>query len=96
MASTTKLDTAASDALREAAQPLVGGERDHDGLMAFIGDALAHTVLPGLVVAYLRGWNLFAGAILAGLATALGIGVRTLGMKLKRWKEDGEPVDQHA
>jgi hypothetical protein len=23
-------------------------------------------------------------------ATALGIGVRTLGMKLKRWREDGE------
>jgi manganese/iron transport system permease protein len=42
--------------------------------MAFIGDALAHTVLPGLVVAYLRGWNLFGGAILAGLLTALGIG----------------------
>ena len=26
-------------------------------------------------------------------ATALGIGVRTLGMKLKRWKEDGELVE---
>jgi DNA-binding NtrC family response regulator len=25
-------------------------------------------------------------------ATALGIGVRTLGMKLKRWKEEGEPI----
>ncbi|MGD9893774.1 MAG: metal ABC transporter permease [Dehalococcoidia bacterium] len=42
--------------------------------MAFIGDALAHTALPGLVVAYLNGWNLFGGAIVAGLATALGIG----------------------
>ena len=42
--------------------------------MAFIGDALAHTALPGLVVAYLRGWNLFAGAVVAGLVTALGIG----------------------
>ena len=42
--------------------------------MAFIGDALAHTTLPGLVVAYLNGWNLYAGAILAGLVTALGIG----------------------
>lgn len=42
--------------------------------MAFIGDALAHTALPGLVVAYLRGWNLFGGAIVAGLLTALGIG----------------------
>ena len=42
--------------------------------MAFIGDALAHTVLPGLVVAYLRGWNLLAGAVIAGVLTALGIG----------------------
>ena len=42
--------------------------------MAFIGDALAHTALPGLVVAYLRGWNLFGGALVAGLLTALGIG----------------------
>jgi ABC-type Mn2+/Zn2+ transport system permease subunit len=42
--------------------------------MAFIGDALAHTVLPGLVVAYLNRFNLFAGAVIAGVLTALGIG----------------------
>jgi len=42
--------------------------------MAFIGDALSHTVLPGLVVAYLNQWNLFAGALLAGVLTAVGIG----------------------
>ena len=42
--------------------------------MAFIGDALAHTTLPGLVVAYLQGWSLFGGAVVAGIATALGIG----------------------
>jgi manganese/iron transport system permease protein len=42
--------------------------------MAFIGDALSHTVLPGLVIAYLNQWNLVAGAIVAGIATALGIG----------------------
>jgi manganese/iron transport system permease protein len=42
--------------------------------MAFIGDALAHTVLPGLVVAYLNSWNLFGGALVAGVLTALGIG----------------------
>ena len=42
--------------------------------MAFIGDALAHTTLPGLVVAYLQGWNLFGGAVVAGVTTALGIG----------------------
>jgi ABC-type Mn2+/Zn2+ transport system permease subunit len=42
--------------------------------MAFIGDALSHTVLPGLVVAYLNQWNLFGGAIIASVLTALGIG----------------------
>jgi manganese/iron transport system permease protein len=42
--------------------------------MAFLGDALAHTVLPGLVSAYLLGLNLLGGAAVAGVATALGIG----------------------
>lgn len=42
--------------------------------MAFIGDAIAHTALPGIVIAYLRGLNLFVGALVAGLLTALGIG----------------------
>ncbi len=42
--------------------------------MAFIGDALAHTVLPGLVMAYLNRWNLFGGAIAAGIVTAISIG----------------------
>jgi len=42
--------------------------------MAFAGDALAHTTLPGLVVAYLNGWSLFGGALAAGLVAALGIG----------------------
>lgn len=41
---------------------------------AFIGDALAHTVLPGLVIAYLNQWSLVGGATVAGLATALLIG----------------------
>lgn len=42
--------------------------------MAFIGDALAHTVLPGLVAAYLLGLNLLGGAVAAGVLTSLGIG----------------------
>jgi ABC-type Mn2+/Zn2+ transport system permease subunit len=42
--------------------------------MAFIGDALAHTILPGIVVAYLNQWNLAIGAMVAGVLTALGIG----------------------
>ena len=29
-------------------------------------------------------------------ATSLGIGVRTLGMKLKKWREEGELVDAIA
>jgi ABC-type Mn2+/Zn2+ transport system permease subunit len=42
--------------------------------LAFIGDALAHAPLPGLIVAYLNGWSLFGGAVRAGALTALGIG----------------------
>jgi ABC-type Mn2+/Zn2+ transport system permease subunit len=42
--------------------------------MAFIGDALSHTVLPGLIVASLLGVSLFGGALAAGLLTAVGIG----------------------
>ncbi|QQL45451.1 metal ABC transporter permease [Sulfuriroseicoccus oceanibius] len=42
--------------------------------MAMVGDAISHTVLPGLVVAFLiagtrGGWVMFAGAIVAGLIT---------------------------
>jgi ABC-type Mn2+/Zn2+ transport system permease subunit len=42
--------------------------------MAFFGDALAHIILPGVVVAYLLGWPLVVGALAAGVLAALGIG----------------------
>ncbi|HMO15340.1 MAG TPA: metal ABC transporter permease [Pirellulaceae bacterium] len=42
--------------------------------MAFMGDAVAHTTLPGLVIAYLNRWNLFFGALIAAIVTAIGIG----------------------
>lgn len=42
--------------------------------MAFFGDALAHTILPGVVAAYLLGWPLAIGALIMGVLTALGIG----------------------
>lgn len=42
--------------------------------MAFIGDALAHSILPGLVIASLYRLQLSVGALLAGMFTALGIG----------------------
>jgi ABC-type Mn2+/Zn2+ transport system permease subunit len=42
--------------------------------MAFLGDALAHTILPGVVIAFLIGWPLAVGALVMGVLTALGIG----------------------
>jgi ABC-type Mn2+/Zn2+ transport system permease subunit len=42
--------------------------------MAFFGDALAHIVLPGVVVAFLIGWPLGVGALIAGVLAALLIG----------------------
>jgi manganese/iron transport system permease protein len=51
--------------------------------MAFFGDALAHAILPGVAVAYLMaGYNplwLSAGALGAGVLTALGIGAISRG-----------------
>jgi manganese/iron transport system permease protein len=42
--------------------------------MAFFGDALAHTILPGVVLAYLVGWPLAVGALIVGILSAIGIG----------------------
>lgn len=42
--------------------------------MSFMGDAVAHTALPGLVVAYLKGWSLLGGALVAAVLTAFTIG----------------------
>jgi ABC-type Mn2+/Zn2+ transport system permease subunit len=42
--------------------------------MAFFGDALAHAILPGVVLAYLLGWPLIIGALVFGIVVALGIG----------------------
>jgi ABC-type Mn2+/Zn2+ transport system permease subunit len=42
--------------------------------MAFFGDALAHIILPGVVIAFLLGWPLAVGALIVGIGAALGIG----------------------
>jgi len=42
--------------------------------MAVVGHALTHSALPGLVIAYLLGGSLFAGALIATVLTALCIG----------------------
>jgi ABC-type Mn2+/Zn2+ transport system permease subunit len=41
--------------------------------MAFLGDALAHAILPGVAIAYLVGANLLVGALVAGMVVAVGI-----------------------
>lgn len=45
--------------------------------MAFFGDALAHTILPGVVISFLLGWPLAVGALIVGVLTAVGIGFLT-------------------
>lgn len=42
--------------------------------MAFLGDALAHAILPGVAVSYLVGGNLLVGALVAAIVVALLIG----------------------
>jgi ABC-type Mn2+/Zn2+ transport system permease subunit len=54
--------------------------------LAFLGDALAHAVLPGVAVAYLLGGvngPLFLGGLVAGVATALGIGALSRSGKIR-------------
>ncbi|MFW5695363.1 MAG: metal ABC transporter permease [Alkalispirochaeta sp.] len=43
--------------------------------MAFVGDALAHAILPGIVVAYALGISLFVGALGAAILAVAGIGL---------------------
>ena len=53
--------------------------------MAFLGDALAHAILPGVAVAYLLGINLIWGALAAAILVAILINYFT---KTERVKED--------
>ncbi|MBI2162863.1 MAG: metal ABC transporter permease [candidate division NC10 bacterium] len=43
--------------------------------LAFVGDALAHAAFPGVVIAYLLKGNIYLGATVFAVATALGIGL---------------------
>ncbi len=43
--------------------------------MAFLGDALAHAILPGVAIAYLLHGNLVVGALVAAVVIALSIGL---------------------
>lgn len=56
--------------------------------MAFLGDALAHSVLPGVAVVYMSGsagaqGSLLLGGLAASVAAAIGIGFLTRGRRLR-------------
>lgn len=53
--------------------------------MSFFGDAIAHTILPGVAVAFIWNSNLFLGGLAAGLISAVVIGWLT---NESRMKED--------
>jgi manganese/iron transport system permease protein len=51
--------------------------------MAFFGDALAHIMLPGVVIAFLIGWPLAVGGLAAGVIAALLIGAISQGTSVR-------------
>ncbi|GLY07811.1 MULTISPECIES: anchored repeat-type ABC transporter permease subunit [Actinoplanes] len=51
--------------------------------MAFIGDAVAHAVFPGLAVAFLLSGSLVVGGTIAGVVTALLVAVFSQNRRLK-------------
>ena len=56
--------------------------------MAFLGDALAHAILPGVAVGYMIGGGarapLFWGALIAAILASFGIGAVSKGTKVKQ------------
>ncbi|MEI6385283.1 MAG: metal ABC transporter permease [Spirochaetota bacterium] len=42
--------------------------------MAFLGDAMAHAILPGVAIAWVVGGNILVGGLIAAVLVALGIG----------------------
>lgn len=53
--------------------------------MSFLGDALAHSVLPGVAVAFLNGGNTLFGGLISGILSALIIALLT---RKRRLQED--------
>ncbi|MSR43992.1 MAG: metal ABC transporter permease [Phycisphaerales bacterium] len=52
--------------------------------MAFAGEAMSHTTLPGLVIAQSQGWSLALGALASNLITAIGISILSSGASRRR------------
>ena len=51
--------------------------------MVFIGDAVAHSVFPGLAVAFVLGGNLMEGGLAAGVATAILVAIFSQNQRLR-------------
>lgn len=51
--------------------------------LALLGDAISHSVLPGLVIAYLVGANIFVGAFIAGVISTIFINIIRANSNLK-------------
>lgn len=54
--------------------------------LALLGDAISHSVLPGLAIAFLLGGNIFIGAFIAGVISTLAI----------TWIETRSPIKEDA
>jgi ABC-type Mn2+/Zn2+ transport system permease subunit len=51
--------------------------------LAFMGDALAHAIFPGVVIAFLLGGSYLIGALIAAIVVSLGIGAVSQNARLK-------------
>lgn len=51
--------------------------------MVFIGDAVAHSVFPGLAVAFVLGGNLMVGGLTAGVVTAILVAIFSQNQRLR-------------
>ena len=51
--------------------------------LSFIGDALSHAIFPGIVIAFLLGQSIFAGAAIFGLLTSTAIAVVATSSRVK-------------
>jgi iron/zinc/copper transport system permease protein len=51
--------------------------------MSLMGDAISHAVLPGVAISYMLGINIFYGAVVTGLLTALAIGYISQNSRIK-------------
>src|SRR5699024_4514293 len=52
-------------------------------VLALMGDAISHAVLPGIALSYMFGINFFYGAVLFGLITTVGIGYISQNSRIK-------------